>query len=103
MMRHNSKDANHNAIVRRFKDLGCSVIEMHAIGIAGVPDIAVGLSGAKGRMTQLVELKNLDTAYGRKGFNPNQTAFDRDWRGEKVWLCHSEDEATALVSNWRKP
>lgn len=92
------KDANHNAIVRRFQQLGCSVIELHAIGIPGCPDLGVGLLGR----TELVECKDPSTHYGRAGLNPNQTAFARDWRGGKVWLCSSEDEATALVQNWRR-
>lgn len=101
-MRRGKKDNNHDSIVSTFIALGCSVIEMHATGIPGFPDLAVGLSGASGRMTQLVEIKNLETAYGRAGFNGNQTAFNRDWRGEPVWMCCSEDEATALVQNWRR-
>ena len=77
MTRHNSKDANHDVIAQRFRDLGCSVIEMHATGIPGFPDLAIGLIGARGRMTQLVEVKNPNTRYGRAGFNDNQTAFAR--------------------------
>jgi len=92
------KDENHNAIVRRFQELGCSVIEMHATGIPGFPDLSVGCIG----VTHFVEIKNRATAYGRAGFNANQTAFNRDWRGEKVWLCANEDEAAALVQNWRR-
>lgn len=92
------KDDNHNVIVRRFQDLGCSVVEMHATGIPGFPDLAVGCMGA----THFCEIKNMQTQYGRAGFNDNQTAFNRDWRGERVWICHSEDEATAIVQNWRK-
>jgi hypothetical protein len=92
------KDNNHDAIVARFQQLGCSVIEMHATGIPGFPDLAIGCIG----ITHFVEVKNPDSAYGRSGFNGNQTTFNRDWRGEKVWMCCSEDEATALVQNWRR-
>jgi len=92
------KDATHITVDRRFQELGCSVIEMHATGIPGFPDLSVGCIG----VTHFVEIKNRATAYGRAGFNANQTAFNRDWRGEKVWLCANEDEATALVQNWRK-
>jgi hypothetical protein len=102
-MTRGKKDHNHDAIVQRFQQLGCSVIEMHATGIPGLPDLAIGLvSATKGRVNKLVEVKNLATAYGRAGFNANQTAFNRDWRGDQVWICHNKDEATALVSNWRR-
>ena len=98
MTRRSSKDHNHDAIVKRFQALGCSVIEMHATGIPGFPDLAVGAVG----VTHLVEIKNPDTPYGRKGLNDNQTTFARDWRGEKVWVARSEDDATLLVQRWRK-
>ena len=32
----------------------------------------------------------------------DQSAFARDWRGGRVWVVRSEDEATALVQNWRR-
>jgi hypothetical protein len=49
----------------------------------------------------LVEAKNLGTDYGRKGFNANQSAFNRDWRGEPVELATCADDASALVQKWR--
>jgi Holliday junction resolvase len=98
MTRHNSKDGNHDEIVKRFQELGCSVIEMHAVGIPGMPDLAVGTIGR----THLCEVKSPETRYGRAGLNPNQLAFVRDWRGERVHVVTSVDEATALVQNWRR-
>ena len=97
-MTRGRKDGTHDEIVRRFIELGCSVIELHAVGIPGCPDLGCGLLGR----TELVECKDPATAYGRAGLNANQTAFARDWRGGKVWLCSSPDEATALVLNWRR-
>lgn len=98
MTRHASKDANHDAIATRFRDLGCTVIETHRAGIPGWPDLVVGCIG----VTQMVEVKNPSTSYGRQGFNANQTAFARDWRGGRVWVVRTEDEATGLVQNWRR-
>ena len=98
MVRRASKDGNHDVIAARFRDLGCTVIETHRAGIPGWPDLAVGCVG----VTQLVEIKNPDTSYGRRGVNPNQTAFARDWRGGRIWVVGSQDEATALVQNWRR-
>lgn len=92
------KDANHAALAGAFRALGCSVAELPVTGIPGFPDLLVGLIGR----TFLVECKNPETAYGRAGLNPNQTAFARDWRGGKLWVCCSTDEATALVQNWRR-
>ncbi len=98
MIRRSSKDANHNAVVSRFLALGCTVIQIHATGIPGLPDLGVGCAG----VTYLVEVKNPGTAYGRAGMTATQTAFARDWRGGRVWVVQSEDEATALVKNWRR-
>lgn len=98
MTRRGKKDGNHDVIVQRFRALGCSVIDTHAPPIAGYPDITVGCVG----LTHLVEIKDRRTQYGRRGLSSNQTAFARDWRGGKVWVVTSEDEATALVQNWRK-
>lgn len=93
-----SKDGNHDEIVRRFRQLGCSVLETIKTGIPGFPDCVVGCIGK----TFLVEIKNPETRYGRAGLNSNQTAFERDWRGGKLYAVTSEDEATALVQNWRR-
>ena len=98
-MRRSRKDGNQDAIVAAFEALGCTVIEMHGVRIPGWPDLAVGSQ----RVTHLVECKNPETRYGRGGFNGNQSAFNQTWRGEKVWLCASADEAAALAQNWRKP
>jgi hypothetical protein len=92
------KDGNHDAIVATFLALGCSVAEFAATSLPGWPDTVVGCVG----VNHLVEIKDKATRYGREGLNKNQTAFARDWRGERVWLCCSVDEATALVQNWRK-
>ncbi|UHQ21910.1 hypothetical protein LVB77_14675 [Lysobacter sp. 5GHs7-4] len=97
MSRRASKDANHDEIVEHFELLGCSVAELHNAGLPGWPDTVVGCIG----VNHLVEIKNPATAYGRRGLNPNQQHFSRDWRGEKVWAVCSTDEATALVQNWR--
>lgn len=92
------KDANHDGIVARFEALGCSVAQLHGAGVAGWPDLVVGCVG----INRLVEIKNPETAYGRAGLNSNQQAFNRDWRGEPMFAVCSEDEATALVQNWRR-
>ena len=92
------KDANHHALVKRFRELGCSVIETHDTGIPGFPDLVVGCIGTN----RLVELKNPATAYGRHGLNARQMAFNQDWRGERLYVVSSADEATVVVQNWRR-
>lgn len=97
MRRAAKRDANHNAVANRFRALGCSVFETDRVG-EGFPDLVVGCIG----INHMVEVKNLETRYGRDGFSGSQTAFNTAWRGEKVWLVCGEDEATAVVVNWRR-
>lgn len=98
MTRHGSKDANHDAIKARFIELGCSVADMAACGVPGFPDIVAACVG----VDHLIEIKNPETSYGRAGFNANQSAFSRDWRGGRIWIVRSPDEATTLVQQWRR-
>jgi hypothetical protein len=95
---HSSKDANHDEIVETFRALGCSVVETNLPPVAGFPDSLVGLL----KKTHLVEIKSLDTAYGRRGLNANQCAFAQEWRGSPVHTVTTRDEAIALVQNWRR-
>lgn len=101
-MRRGRKDGNHDELIKVFEKLGCSVAELHACGLPGFPDIVVGSSSRHGRANFLVECKNPETAYGRAGLNANQSAFNRDWRGERMYTVSSPDEVIALVTNWRR-
>lgn len=98
MNRHFRKDDNHDELVKLFEQLGCTVAQMHACGVPGFPDIAVGAVGR----TWLVELKNPNSRYGRAGFNDNQTAFARDWRGGRVYMASTPDDVIELVQYWRR-
>jgi hypothetical protein len=91
------RDGNHKAVVDRFRALGCSVFETDRVG-EGFPDLVVGCIG----VNHLVEVKSLETRYGRAGLSGSQAQFNNAWRGSKVWLVCSEDEATAVVQNWRR-
>ena len=94
-----SRDSNHGDVAAGFESVGCTVANLPETGLPGFPDLLVGCMG----VNHLVEVKNLETAYGRAGFQPSQAAWARDWRGGKVWIVHSRDEAIALVQAWRKP
>jgi len=96
---YSAKDGNHDALVAIFRRMGCTVLETIRTGIPGMPDLICGCLGK----WHAVEIKNPDTAYGRKGLNANQTAFGRDNLGEPVFVVDSEDGVIALVNQWRKP
>lgn len=92
------KDGNHAELSKAFLQLGCSVADLSNAGLAGWPDVVIGACG----IDRLVEYKNPETRYGRAGLNANQSAFERDWRGGKLFVVSTIDEVAALVSNWRR-
>lgn len=92
------RDQNHAPIAKAFTDLGCTVVDVSHSGIAGFPDLVVGVLGR----WHVVEIKNPETRYGKAGLNGNQSAFDQESRGEPMWVVSTADEAAALVQNWRR-
>ena len=97
MRRRARRDGNHAELQQAFEQLGCSVVDMAGAGIAGWPDVVIGVAGRN----HLCEFKDPATRYGRAGPNANQQAFARDWRGGKLFVVSSVDEVAALVRNLR--
>lgn len=62
-MRARRTDANHAVIAKAFEQAGCVVHKTNSDW-----DLTVQL----GTQTELVEVKNPATAYGKKGLNPRQ-------------------------------
>ena len=90
--RPSSLDRNHPAIVQALRDVGASVIDTSDIG-HGFPDLVVGFRG----QNYLLEVKNLETAYGRKGLNPNQQRWSSEWAGSQPAIVRTVAEALAAV------
>ena len=90
------KDDNHDVIVKAFQQLGCSVEETVCTGLPGFPDLLVGCIG----INHLVEIKNPETPYGRKGLNENQHAFNARWRGERMGSVSTYQDVIELVLQW---
>lgn len=90
-------DANHHALTSDFLALGCTVLDAHASGIPGQPDVIVGCLG----MNHLVEYKNPQTVYGRAGLSSSQTNFQRHWNGGPVYTVTCTDDCIELVNLWR--
>lgn len=91
------RDHNHDDLSKDFERLGCTVLDAHASGIPGQPDLIVGCMG----INHLVEIKNLSTAYGRAGLSPTQNAFARDWGGGPVYTVTCTQDVIELVQLWR--
>jgi hypothetical protein len=86
------RDANHAEICRFLDECGIVYADLSAHGY-GVPDLLVPTDGEN----HLWEIKNLDTAYGRRGLNDLQRLWAQDWQGGPVWLIHSVAEAHAFI------
>jgi hypothetical protein len=86
------KDANHRAIVDALRRLGVPFIDMSKLG-NGVPDGAVLVKG----VTYLVEFKNPQSQYGKKGLSPAQRKWADEWQGGDVYIVQSLDDVLALA------
>jgi hypothetical protein len=94
MRRVANTDANQKQIVSDLRRCGYSVISLHAIG-NGVPDLYVAESTPNGR-SWLIEIK---TEKGR--FEQSQIEFMERWRGPKIHVCRSTEEALAVLQSDR--
>jgi hypothetical protein len=65
-MRHRT-DNSHASIVQGLRGAGLLVIDLSGVG-GGCPDILCAFNGA----WHLIEVKSLDTAYGRRGLSERQ-------------------------------
>jgi hypothetical protein len=60
-------DNSHAAIVQGLRSADLFVIDLSGVG-GGCPDVAVAYNGA----WHMLEIKSLDTAYGRRGLSETQ-------------------------------
>lgn len=96
MMRNKPrKDLNHAVIVTAFKQLNCNVLDLSKEG-RGIPDLAVAFVG----VWHMVEVKNPNSSYGRKGLNKRQHKYNESIGGT-VEIVRTVDEVLALVTRWR--
>lgn len=86
-------DENQPAIVQALRAAGASV---HVIGLP--VDLLVGIDGH----TLLMEVKNPQSRYGKKGANENQQSFMADWQGGAVALVDGPEAALRHVEMLRR-
>lgn len=89
-----SKDKNHDEIVSALRAAGFPVLDTWRIG-NGFPDAIVAAPG--GRVV-LIEIKNADYHYGRRGLNRVQRRWADEWQGEKPHVVHTAEEAINVVT-----
>lgn len=86
-------DRNQSEIVKTFKALGCSVLDLSRVG-SGCPDLLIGIGGK----SILVEIKSSAKAK----FTEHQLEFMASWRGGAVARIDSVDAAIRLVNTCNK-
>ena len=88
MRRASRRDENELAIVEALRAIGATVC------MIGLPvDLLVGYKGE----TILIEIKNKNNSYGKRGLNQNQIDFLNDWRGGLFFVVNSVDEAIKFL------
>ena len=92
-MRGRRRDAIERACVELWRDCGCSWMP-HDAASAGEPDGVLGWPGPDGRgRTDLVEIKSGAKVKCREA----QIEWHRRWRGSRVVLVRSVDDAARLI------
>lgn len=88
-MRGRKTDANQASIIAVLREVGASVVDLSAVG-KGVPDLMVGYQ----QVTYLLEVKNVK---GRNRTTDHQDVFYAWWRGSKVHIVRTADEALQAI------
>jgi len=91
------KDHNQKEIVEALRQGGAAILDLSDIG-NGAPDLLVSFSGE----LYLVEIKNPNTFYGKKGFNKLQQKWSDEWAGRKPIILTSVDEAIKWMNVQRR-
>lgn len=89
------KDLNHDELVGTFGQLGCPVIDLTREG-RGIPDLLVLCLGK----VHLVEIKNPQTHYGRKGLSLTQQRVHEAFAG-CIAVVRTSEDVYQLVLKWR--
>jgi Holliday junction resolvase len=86
-------DKNQSEIVKAFKALGCSVVDLSRVG-RGCPDLAVGIKG----ITVLVEIKR----DAKAKYTEHQVEWMAAWRGGTVARVDCVDAVVRLINTCTK-
>ncbi len=87
------KDANHKDVVDALEKLGAGVVDLSSVG-CGVPDLVVWCKD----VWHLVDIKNANTAYGKRGLNKRQRDWATNWKGGPVYMLYTIEDAAELVN-----
>jgi len=88
MRRASRRDENEKDIVEALRNMGATVYYLDE-----PCDLLVGYRN----QTILMEVKSLNTSYGKKGFNANQKHFAENWKGGPFCLVDSIESALRML------
>lgn len=92
-LRHNArKDANHNAMVEALVKGGAVVKDTSKL-MQGFPDLLVWYMDK----WHLVEIKNPETSYGKKGLSKSQEKFANEWKGGPVMIIRTQEDVDKFL------
>ncbi len=89
-------DANHAAIMRHLRTLGCSVKDVSMV--PGFVDLVVGT----GRVTELVEIKDGSKPPSAQKLTPAEERFWLTWAGRTPHVVRDLAQASRLVELMRE-
>ena len=89
MRRDARRDVNEKPIIEALRAVGATVYIMD-----DPCDLLVGYKGS----TLLMEVKNPESRYGKKGFNENQKHFAENWKGGSFCLVDSIESALRMLN-----
>jgi len=89
MRRDARRDVNEKPIIEALRAVGATVYIMD-----DPCDLLVGYKGS----TLLMEVKNPESRYGKKGFNENQKHFAENWKGGPFCLVDSIESALRMLN-----
>ncbi len=91
MRRAARTDDNHATVVAGLREMGVSVLSLHAVGM-GCPDIAAGWRNR----TYLFEIKDPSKPPSARQLNKMQERWHQTWNGQAA-VIHSAEEALEIM------
>jgi Holliday junction resolvase len=95
MRRAARTDSNHAEIVKAFRALGCTVLDLSQLG-SGCPDILVGT----GVHNVLVEIKDGAKKPSARKLTPDEKTFFDEWKGPR-FVAENLSDVVRVVNVWR--
>lgn len=87
-----NKDRNQGPIVETLRGVGAFVFDASGIG-GGFPDLLVSFR----QDVYLIEIKNPESWYGKKGMSDSQKRFCEQLRGFPIHVATTPDEALRII------